>query len=180
MQETEQNVQSQPQPYQDRKSLYLPTNRSIVKFIIFNLLTFGIYGLVFYSHISEEINMIASRYDGKWTMQYCLMILASPFTLGILGLVWFNNISARIGNELQRRGVNYQFGAGSFWGWNFLGILLDILAYAIPFILDSDNIFIIVLSGIISICGIICIFMYNHKLAKAMNILCDLYNKAGI
>ena len=60
-------------------------------------------------------------------MNYLLMtLIVAPITLGIGGLVWSHNISARIGNELKRRGVNYSFGAGTFWGWCILGSLIGV------------------------------------------------------
>ena len=79
------------------------------------------------SAISSEINIVASRYDGKKTMHFCLLIfLVAPITLGIAGIVWYHRISNRIGNELKRRGIAYSFSAGTFWGWNVLGALIGI------------------------------------------------------
>lgn len=43
----------------------LKTNKSLVKFILLSLITFGIYGIVILSSVSNDINIIASRYDGK-------------------------------------------------------------------------------------------------------------------
>ena len=43
----------------------LKTNRSLVKFILLSLVTFGIYALVVMSGVSTDINIVASRYDGK-------------------------------------------------------------------------------------------------------------------
>ena len=51
----------------------LKTNKSLVKFILLSLITFGIYGIVILSSVSNDINIIASRYDGKRTMHYCLL-----------------------------------------------------------------------------------------------------------
>lgn len=42
----------------------LKTNKSLVKFILLSLITFGIYGIVILSSVSNDINIIASRYDG--------------------------------------------------------------------------------------------------------------------
>lgn len=129
----------------------LKTNRGLVKFILLSLVTFGIYGIVVMSGISTDINVIASRYDGKKTMHYCLMFfLISWLTFGIGGIVWFHNISARIGNELKRRNIPYSFGAGTYWGWGVLG----------AFILVGP-------------------FIYTYKLFKAMNMLSESYNVYG-
>ena len=92
----------------------LRTNRGLAKFFFLSLITFNIYGIVVMSHISTEINQIASKNDGKNTMHYCLVyFIFSWLTLGIVPLIWYNNISSRIGNELIRRKIPYQFNAGT-------------------------------------------------------------------
>lgn len=141
---SEQSVNNAP-------ALQLKTNRGLVKFILLSLITFGIYSLVFYSKVSTDINLIASRHDGKKTMHYCLLIfIVAPITFGIAGIVWCHKISARIGNELARRGIAYSFGAETFWLWNVLGALI----FVGPFI-------------------------YLHKLCKSMNLLSESYNVNG-
>lgn len=131
--------------------LQLKTKRGLLKFILLTLITCGIYALVFYSKISTDINLIASRYDGKKTMHYCLLtFIVAPITLGIGGIVWCHRISNRIGNELSRRGIGYSFGASTFWLWNVLGSLIFIGP-----------------------------FVYLHKLCKSMNLLCADYNVNG-
>ncbi len=132
-------------------ALRLKTNRGWLKTTLLSIITFDIYGIIFFSGISSDINQIAGRYDGKKTMHYCLLFfIVAPLTLGIGGLVWFHRLSARIGNELRRRGIAYSFGAGSFWGWNILGV--------------------IILIGPI---------VYLHKLCRAMNLLCGDFNARG-
>ena len=127
------------------------TKRGLLKFILLNIVTLGIYSIVFYSGISSDINIIASRYDGKKTMHFCLLLfLIAPITFGIAGIVWYHKISARIGNELSRRGIAYSFGAGSFWGWYVLGAFIAVGP-----------------------------FVYLHKLSTAMNLLCADYNQKG-
>ncbi len=129
----------------------LKTNRGMIKFILLSLITFGIYGLVVMSCISTDINLIASKYDGKKTMHYCLLyFIFSWLTFGIAPIVWYHRISARIGKELKRRNIGYSFGAGSFWGWNVLGCFI-----------------------------VIGPFVYLHKLCKAMNLLSKDYNING-
>jgi len=132
----------------------LNTRRGLLKFILLNIVTFGIYSIVFYSGISSDINIIASRYDGRRTMHYCLLIfLISPITLGIGAIVWSHKISGRIGNELHRRrlaGPLNNFGASSYWLWAVLGSLI-----------------------------IVGRFIYIYKLAKAMNAIAANYNQVG-
>ncbi len=129
----------------------LKTNRGLLKLILLSLITFGIYPLVVMSGISSDINVIASRYDGKKTMHFCLLtFIFTGLTFGIAPIVWYHRISNRIGNELTRRGISYSFGAGSYWGWSVLGALI-----------------------------VIGPLVYIHKLFKAMNLLCADYNEKG-
>lgn len=129
----------------------LQTNRGLLKFVLLSIITLGIYSIVFYSGISNDVNVIASRYDGKKTMHYCLLLfLIGPITLGIAYLVWFHKISARIGNELQRRNISYSFGAQDYWLWGVLGALI-----------------------------LVGPFIYVHKLSTAMNKIAEHYNING-
>lgn len=129
----------------------LKTNRSLLKFILLSLITFGIYGIVVMSSISNDINLIAGRYDGKKTMHYCLLIfIVGPITCGIATLVWYHKLSARIGEELGRRGINYSFGASDYWLWNVVGSLI-----------------------------VVGPFIFFNKLFTAMNMLSENYNVNG-
>ena len=85
-------------------------------------------------------------------MHYCLVTLVlGGLTCGILPLIWMHQLSDRIGNELKRRNLGYDFGAGTFWLWGILGSML---------------------------CGV-GIIVYWYKLCKAMNLLCEDYNNRG-
>lgn len=129
----------------------LKTNRGLLKFILLSVITLGIYAIVAMSSVSSDVNVICSRYDGKKTMHYCLLFfLVGPITLGIADLVWYHRISGRIGGELQRRGLGYDFGAKDFWLWGILGSLI-----------------------------VVGPFIYTHKLFKAMNTLSENYNVNG-
>ena len=129
----------------------LKTNKGLLKTILLSLITFGIYPLVVMSAVSNDINIVASRYDGKKTMHYCLIVfIFSWLTFGIAPIVWMHRIYARIGNELKRRGIAYSVGAGTFWGWGVLG----------SFIVVGP-------------------FIAMHKLFKGMNLLSADYNVKG-
>ncbi len=129
----------------------LKTNRGLLKYLLLSLVTLGIYSIVFYSSISGDINVIASRYDGKKTMHYALLFfLVAPFTLSIGYFVWYHRISNRIGGELRRRNIPYSFGASDFWLWNILGLLIAVGP-----------------------------LIYLYKLCRATNSLAEHYNRYG-
>lgn len=103
------------------------------------------------SSVSSDINIVASRYDGKKTMHFCLLaFIIYPITFGIAGIVWYHRISNRIGNELARRGIAYSFSAADYWLWNVLG----------SFIVVGP-------------------FIYLHKMFKAVNLMNAHYNVNG-
>ena len=100
------------------------------------------------THISMEIDTIASPRDHKNTMNYLLVcFLLGPVTLGIYTLIWNHQLSNRIGDELKARNLGYEFGAGDFWGWGVLGSLI-----------------------------LIGPFVFVHKLLKSMNLINESYN----
>ena len=129
----------------------LKTNKSLLKTILLSLVTFGIYGLVVMSSVSNDINVVASRYDGKKIMHYCLLtFVIGPITLGIAVIVWFHKLSNRIGDELKRRNIDYSLSASDYWLWNVLGSLI-----------------------------IVGPFIYLHKLFTAVNKMNEDYNLHG-
>ena len=130
--------------------IQLPTKRSLCKMIFLGLITLGIYPTVIYSRIITELNIAASRHDGKRTMPYFGMLMLAPLTLGVFTYVWFHKLCARIGEELQRRCIDYKFGPSHFWLWGILG----------SFILVGP-------------------FVFTHKLMKSMNLLNKDFNEKG-
>ena len=126
--------------------------RALWKFIVFGLLTCGIYTIVFWSGIGEDLNIAATRRDGKKTMHYCLVLfLLGPITCSIYLFVWFHQMSERLGSEARARGFATDFGASTFWLWYVLGSLI-----------------------------IVGPFIYVHKLCTAMNAIANSYNANGI
>lgn len=129
----------------------LNTKRGLLKLILLSIITFGIYPLVAMSGVSSDINIVASRYDGKKTMHYCLLFFVfSWLTFGIAPIVWIHRISNRIGNEAARRGIAYSFSAADFWLWGVIGSII-----------------------------IVGPFIFYHKLFKCMNLVNADYNLKG-
>ena len=144
--------QFQPEPPQGAApAVQLRTDRSLAKFILLSIITFGIYGLVVMCKISTEINTVASPYDGKKTMHFALVALIfTVLSCGIVPIVWTHRISNRIGDEARRRGLPCDFGAKDYWIW---GVLLS--------------------------CIIVGPFIYYHKFLSAMNMINADYNARG-
>lgn len=130
--------------------LQLPTERGLAKMIFLGILTLGIYPLVIWCRIVTELNIAASRYDGERTTSYLGMCMLSAVTLMVYPFVWSHGLCRRIGTELKRRGIGYEFGPRHFWLWNVLGSLI-----------------------------LVGPFIFTHKLMKAMNMLNKDYNVNG-
>lgn len=129
----------------------LRTNRGLLKSLIFGFLTLGIYNIVSENHISDELNLIVTRYDARRTMRFgWIFFIFSWLTLGIALIVWFHRTSDRMNFELHRRNIDYSFGASDFWLWYFLGSMIMVGP-----------------------------FIYYHKRMKAMNLINADYNQKG-
>lgn len=139
-----------PLPKNDTPALQLPTGRSLAKMFFLGLLTLGIYPVVIYSRMVTELNIAASRWDGRRTMPYFAMMLLTPLTLLVFPFVWCHKFCGRIGRELERRGADYEFGPRFFWLWNVLGSLI-----------------------------LVGPFIFTHKLTKAMNLINADFNING-
>lgn len=143
-------------PYQQPAPVPMPVKamnneRALWKYIVFGILTCGIYTIVVWSGIGEDINTAASRRDGKKTMHYCLVFfLLQEVTCGIFGIIWFHQISQRIGDEARARGMQTDLGASTYWLWNVLGSLI-----------------------------VVGPFIYVHKVLEAMNYIASSYNANG-
>ena len=128
----------------------LPTDRSLTKWLLWGLLTLGIYNLVVGSRMSDEINIVARKYDGRKTTNFIWIFLLSYVTSGLAAIIWWHFLSDRISCELKRRSIPYSFGPVDFWLWCFvLGILI------VP------------------------IFVFLYKYLHAMNLLNADYNQKG-
>ena len=153
----QQQAYQQPNFQQQYQQTMMPrkqftTNRSFVVWILLNIITFGIYGLVMMYVITQDVNEICSPRDGRHTYSFLLMVfLFSWLTLGIYPLVWWHMFSNRLGDALQSRGYNRMISASSFWGWNILGALI-----------------------------IVGPFIYLYKMLDAVNTLCADANNRGI
>ena len=150
------NMQQAPQaPYNNPNynvgRRLLKTDRSLLMFIILSIVTCGIYAIVFWSSIGDDINLMATRRDGQKTTHFCLVyFLLGPITCNIYTFIWWHKLSQRIGDEARARGVATDLSASSFWLWYILGSLI-----------------------------IVGPFIYVNKLCKAMNGECQSFNQFG-
>ena len=150
-QQYQQPQYQQPQYQQPGPVAQLRTDRSLLKTILLSIVTCGIYALICYGNLTDDVNTVCSRYDGKKSMNYYLLVfIVAPFTLGIAAIVWMHNLCNRVGSELQRRQIDYKFSASDFWLWGVLGTFI-----------------------------IVGPFVFGHKLFKAVNLMNENFNQYG-
>jgi len=106
--------------------------------------------MVVWCKLVTELNVVASRYDGKRTCPYFAASMLTSVTFGIYSFVWQHKMANRIGAELRRRGYDYKVSASDFWLWGILGSLI-----------------------------IVGPFVYCHKLLKGINMINSSYNIYG-
>ncbi len=125
----------------------LKEDRSVLLLYLLTIVTCGIYSIIYYISFSFDLDKVASRHDGKKTMNYLFAYLLGIFTFSIVTDIWLYGVTERMENELKRRDINYKFGTSDFWWWGIFGSLI--------------------LIGPV---------VYNYKMTKAMNLLCKSYN----
>ncbi len=126
----------------------LETSRSMWKLMILNVLTLGVYSIIFFIPLSFDLDKVSPRRDGEKTTNYLLAHILALFTFSIVIDIWHHHIAKRIEEALGERDIDYNFGTGDFWKWFLLGSLI----FVGPFV-------------------------YFHKLCKAMNLICEDYNQ---
>ena len=101
----------------------MKTNRSLLKLILLSIITFGIFGLLFWSQYAKDMNFVCSG-DGKKTRGIFARIIFSLITFGIYELVWMYGAGERIAMNSQKKGVPCSTSGGNVLLWYILGSLI--------------------------------------------------------
>ena len=153
----------------------LRTNRSLLKYLVFGVLTCGIYCIWQMIEIGKSLDELASNHAYRKTPNYLVMSLAGLLTFTITEIFWFWIVSTSIDDEGKYRNIKVYFTQSVL-----------IVTIAIPRILFVLSIFTIgssieqwggMIAGItfilLLIGGIIAIPTLMHD----MNALCADYNR---
>lgn len=101
----------------------LKTNRGLLKYILFDILTLGIYGLVLIHKAAEETNITCAE-DGKKTRGFFLFLLFSLLTFGIYSWIWYYNVVERWGGYLRNHGRTPSLSGSNYLLWLIIGSFL--------------------------------------------------------
>ena len=80
--------------------------RSFLLYVFFTVITFGIYPIVYWTKISNEINVLCEG-DGKKTMKYVYVWLLNFITFGIFGVIWEHKLANRLQENAARYNLNF-------------------------------------------------------------------------
>ncbi len=132
-------------------NIKLKTNYAWWKLLFLSIVTLFIYPAIMCEQRAQDLNIAASRYDGKRTKSPLLKAFLMPFTLGIYHFVYEHKYASRLGTELNRRGIKYNLCPGHYW------LLCVLLGFTV-----------------------VCPIIYSHKLCKATNHINKHFNEHGV
>ena len=118
----------------------LKSDRSVWLYILFNLLSCGLYGLYFIYDLAKDVNIIC-RDDGENTPGLIVYILLCILSCGIYNVYWQYKLANRLMNNAYRYNVSITEGGTAVLLWQILGYLTCQLAsfYAIHILIKNTN-----------------------------------------
>jgi len=117
----------------------LDENRNLIKYIFFNVITCGIYGLFFISALAKDANIICSG-DGDETSGVLMYILLSLVTCGLYSVYWWYKLGNRLQQNAPKYGHSFPENGSSVLLWIILGYFLCGLGYFIAVNIVFKNI----------------------------------------
>lgn len=101
----------------------LKTNRGLLKYILLNFITCGIYNYFLIHNLARDTNEICQG-DGRKTGGLLAFILLSFITCGIYSLVWWYKLCNRIAANGPRYNTFIQQNGATYLLWTIVGIFL--------------------------------------------------------
>lgn len=126
--------------YTQRIFVPLPTDRSLLTYILLSIITCGIYNYYYVHRLSEDLN-VACDGDGDNTPGVVSFILLSIVTCGIYSLIWYYKLGNRLQINARRYGMEFSENGTSILLWTFLGAWLCGAGYfiAMNIIIKNTN-----------------------------------------
>lgn len=118
--EINRSVQGEPAYVPGAK---LKDDRSLVAYILLNIITCGIYGYYFLYKMASDVN-VACAGDGKNTAGLAQFIILSILTCGIYAWFWYYNLGNRLAENAPRYGLSFSENGTTVLLWAVLGSLL--------------------------------------------------------
>lgn len=94
--------------------------RSFLAYVFLTIITFGIYPIVYWTKISNEVNVLCEG-DGKKTMKYVYAWFLAIITFGIFGIVWEHQLANRLKENAARYNLNFSESGALVTVYNTIG-----------------------------------------------------------
>ena len=98
-------------------------NRGLVKYILLNIITCGIYGLFFIHDLAKDINTMCEG-DGQNTAGLLKLLLLSLVTCGIYTWIWYYKLGNRLAENAPKYGLVFSENGTTILLWMLLGSAL--------------------------------------------------------
>lgn len=98
-------------------------NRSIITYILFNIITCGLYSFYFYYKLAEDVNIICNG-DGQETAGLIKYLLLSFVTCGIYSWYWHYALGNRLADNAGRYGLSFSENGTTILLWQLFGALV--------------------------------------------------------
>ena len=101
----QQTQQANTQPNQNYQSAARPVvqNKNIVTCILLSLVTCGIYGIIWFINMVDDVNRVCN--DEKSNQSGGTVFLLTLVTCGIYGIIWFYQAGSRMFRAGQKYGM---------------------------------------------------------------------------
>ncbi len=109
--------------YPNRIRTRVPENRGLLKYIVFSILTCGIYSLYFLYALSRDINEMCKE-DGQETPGLLMLIALSIVTCGLYNIYYCPSILDRLSQNAGRYGVKVEESGLHYLLWCCPGVIL--------------------------------------------------------
>ncbi len=101
----------------------LETNRSLLTYILLNIITCGIYSLFFIYSMARDVNTACDG-DGQKTPGLVEFILLSIITCGIYSIIWQYSLGNRLAEGARRYGMHFAENGTTILMWDLFGIFI--------------------------------------------------------
>lgn len=98
-------------------------NRGLLKYILLNFITCGIYGLYFIYKLAKDVNVICAG-DGKNTAGLIKLILLSTITCGIYSFIWYYSLGNRLAENAGKYQLSFSENGTTVLMWMIFGSCL--------------------------------------------------------
>ena len=118
----------------------IKTDRSLLMYILLNIVTCGIYGYYFVYKLAEDMNVMCKE-DGEKTGGLITYIVLSFITCSIYQVYWLYKIANRLNNNAPKYGLQFKENGMTVILWYLVGILLCGIGpfVAMYFIIKNTN-----------------------------------------